>query len=652
MSRRYSYNFSPGANPKKGRLGEFGTFDIETNKWCDHSQTELQPMLLCYYDKYHEDGVFFDNPDPEWLVQDFLKWYVSCKAGSEHDRRSPFICYAHNAGRFDFPFLFRAFTEEPYFVKNEIAPGKTDPAKLMPRILEVNGSILDFRFYGGKNGKSLFRLRDSLFLLPQGLDRLTSKKGFDVKHKKWDEKKKQAILKKRYKGNEEEWREYCLQDCIGLYEVLDAFKKEIEGLGGVVYNTIAKTALLGVFQNKYLKHKIPSYFHYNNVIHKLYRGGRTEVFQMYAPPEEGKVYNYYDYNSLYPSVMHDNLFPTDRPKSYGDIDEDDIKNNCCFARATITIPEDVHIPSIPIKYDERLMFPVGVVTDFFDGVIINEAYKQNYDVKIHRGWMFRDSDYIFKDFVSDLYNKRLKSGVSMSQTLKLILNSTYGKFGQKSRVKTLCTRDQLPKNLRDGEWSLKYPDIGLCEYEKDYLAPFMLPAIASRVTAYGQMKILHAMQDVVKKGGIVYYCDTDSVLTDVRLRSGKALGELKLECTFEAGVFLSPKMYTLYNILEDGKKKNDIIKMKGYDLLPEDRKRIGYDTFEKALLSRNYKELSYNRYKPRPLKTLLRWAERDGEFRIITGVDKKSVKTEYSKRKVNYDDFTTKPFIMKDGKLV
>jgi hypothetical protein len=53
----------------------------------------------------------------------------------------------------------------------------------------------------------------------------------------------------------------------------------------------------------------------------------------------------------------------------------------------------------------------------------------------------------------------------------------------------------------------------------------------------------------------LYYSDTDSVVTSGTLPEellGKGLGQLKLECTAEKGVFLAPKVYALHNVMEDG----------------------------------------------------------------------------------------------------
>ena len=646
--RRYSYKFEPGKNPKKGILKDFGVFDIETNRWSEDKPTVIEPFLVTYYDKHHPNGVFFDKPNT--LIMDFVEWYVN-GGHRKGSRRSPFVTFAHNGGKFDFIPINQMFSEEPRFVRNNIMPGCKDVSKYSPRLLIIkNGSILEMKFYGGRNGRYLFRFRDSMGLMAESLARLSGPKGFNVKQKKWAKKRISKLFKTSYSSNKQEWRDYCLQDCKALYGVISAFKKEIESLGGVVYNTIAKTALLGVYQRKYLKHSIPTYHRYNDIIHDVFKGGRTEVFNLYAPPRDDAVYNYYDFNSLYPSVMHDNLFPIGKPRGYAHCDEDDFKNDCGFAYATIHVPARTYLPFVPFRLNKKLFFPTGELTDWFDGLIINEAFKHGYNVKLHRAYFFKDSDYIFRDYVGDIYSKRVKSSGSLKKTLKLVLNSSYGKFAQRSTVKSVCTRSQLPKDASSVR--VVNADYDLMEYEKEIFAPYMLPGIASRVTAGGQMKILHAMEDCLKHDGVVYYCDTDSVLTDARLPSSTRLGALKLECTFESGVFLQPKTYTLYNVWESGKPKDDILKMKGYDLSEADKKMIDYHTLENALMTRNYDLLKYSRFKPKPIKSLWKLSEKNnGIFRHITDENKKSFQTEYDKRHVNYNDFTTRSLVYMNGKL-
>ena len=73
--------------------------------------------------------------------------------------------------------------------------------------------------------------------------------------------------------------------------------------------------------------------------------------------------------------------------------------------------------------------------------------------------------------------------------------------------------------------------------------------------------------------GIIYYCDTDSIVTDIEIKCGEKLGEIKNEIPegIEEAIFLSPKMYGIKT------KKGEFIKCKGFP-----RKMFHFFNFKKA----------------------------------------------------------------------
>ena len=61
--------------------------------------------------------------------------------------------------------------------------------------------------------------------------------------------------------------------------------------------------------------------------------------------------------------------------------------------------------------------------------------------------------------------------------------------------------------------------------------------------------------NLFKQTLMAWWHANDSVVTSGTLPEellGKGLGQLKLECTAEKGVFLAPKVYALHNVMEDG----------------------------------------------------------------------------------------------------
>lgn len=636
-------SLKPGISPKRGVLKDFGVFDVETCVWSEKHPEEIIPKLITYYDLAHPDGVFFDDPDWEDMIRDFLRFYFG-----GHERRSPFVCYAHNGGCFDFIPLIELMLEDPRFVKYELLKEpkmKHDPVPYY--LMYSDGRILEMQL---KSKHATHVFRDSIGILHGSLDYLSGEKGFNVEHKKWSKERVKKLFETDYWDNTARWREYCLNDCIATYEVIDRFKQEIEKLGGVVLRTIAKTAF-NLFQSKYLTKELPCYFKFNNLIRAGFSGGRNEIFHMYAPPVEGKMYYDLDFNSLYPYVMRNNLFPTGIPQAELGVPEEELRDKCCIVRATVTVPDDEYIPFFPWR-SNKLFFPVGKFTGIWDGVTILEGIKRGYDVKMDRVWMFSDCDYIFKDYIDHLWSERKHSKGAKRHTLKLCMNSTYGKTVQRDEMDCICHFSNLPQSVADADaYKVYNEEYDIVRYTRHSRAPYMLPGIGSHVTALAQQVLLKGIDRIRKKGGMVYYVDTDSLMTDTLVETGEELGMLKEECRFETGIFLLPKTYMLYNVVVKDEKDDDIIKMKGFDLDEKTRKRIRWDTFERALKNRDYSGLSLERMKPALFRTLLRLWGSTGEFTWTTRSFKKNVVSFYDKRYV-LSDFSTMPLVVQKDKFL
>lgn len=78
-------------------------------------------------------------------------------------------------------------------------------------------------------------------------------------------------------------------------------------------------------------------------------------------------------------------------------------------------------------------------------------------------------------------------------------------------------------------------------------------AIASAVTSYARIFISKTKLDILNRKGLLYYSDTDSIVTNIPLSDkmvGNGLGQYKLEHVVNRAYIISSKTYCL--ILEDG----------------------------------------------------------------------------------------------------
>lgn len=591
-------------------IKKMAIFDIETNEWIDDTfgmkpediqkdwhNKPLAPFLVMFY----KDGVIkhFDGPD---CMRKFLIAYL------KHENRN-YVCYAHNGGKFDFIALYETLVRDPYLSK-----------RFFPKPFLAHGSIISLKIKD--NHKHVWHFRDSYALLQGSLDSLC--KSFNPAHVKL------TRPKQSYNKAKKEWLVYCQNDCKALYDILQKFNQIIIDIGGSVGYTIASTAML-TFRKKFLHFPIPNYFSYNTMIRQAYYGGRVEIINMYAR-DTGRPYYYYDINSLYPWCMKKFKYPVSLPRSVAYKDADEVKDKCGIMECHVISPPDLDIPILPYRDEARgkLLFPLGEWNAWYEFSLIEKALKYGYDIKPKRIWEF-DGEDIFSEYVDRIYMLKQNSEGAEKQTMKLLLNSLYGKFGEKHEREELITDPD-----EDITGSYPYDSVfGYSIRKFNRYSAYHLPAIASRVTSQAQIKLYSYIEYVQAHGGTIYYMDTDSLITDIRIPTSEELGDLKLECDFSSGIFLAPKTYYL-NTYEKGGK----IIMKGFSKSFKDH--FGFKEFEEALLTGKKDQFQEWRIAPASLKKI-RIRHLDG---FCTLVEPRSIQEDYNKREV-LPDFTTRPWVIK-----
>lgn len=588
-------------------------FDIETNAWIDNTRETdpkivksfhdkpIIPFLLGYYDGTNKH--IFRGED---CMIDFLNFYLV------HKNRGK-LCFSHNGGKFDMLSMYQTIVDTPELYKKFSFKPIMQGSRIMSfKIKDDNGHYWEFR--------------DSFSLLPQSLDYLCQ--SFKPDHIKL---KRPEVP---YYDDIKTWDKYCLNDCISLYEILKTFNNIIKDVNGSIGYTIASTSL-ATFRKKFLKQELETYHIYNNHFQKAYYGGRTEIFNMYAR-ETDKPYYYYDINSLYPYVMRKYKYPVSKPKrvKYKSIDE--IKGKCGIMDVSICSPSYMDVPILPYhREDGKLLFPLGKWRGLYEYSLIEKAIKYGYKIKIHYAWEFI-SDYLFKEFVDYFYTLKCNSEGAKKKIYKLILNSNYGKWGEKNDRKELITDPNakleglLPYDTHFG-YAIK-------EYKQH--SAYHLPAISIRVTAQAQLTLYNLIEKILMKNGTIYYCDTDSVITDIRLDTSPDLGDIKLEYEFKKGIFLAPKTYILELYDKDKYGQDKKIKTKGFtkELKPYIQ---DFKIWERALISQDYTPFMEEKIRPASLNEI-RIRHLQG---FVTILQKKQIKSGYDKREIN-PDYSTKPWVI------
>ena len=439
--------------------------------------------------------------------------------------------YAHNAGKYDNRYVFDNASKYGYKIKNKVV---------------INGHIL-FTLYLSKNKKIYFR--DSILLLKSGLKNLCN--DFDIEHVKKDFN----MLKWINAGCPEtpELLEYLHYDCLSLTEIMDLFISEIGTpkmtIAGTAFSILLKTPFrdgtIGDYTKNYLK------ISQEEKIRQGYYGGRVEVFTRSC----NHAYKY-DVNSLYPAVMHDNYYPVGRVSHTTDTDKIKARieryKHLGICKVKVKAPDNLDIPLLPMKLEGRLLFPLGEWTGWYTSIEILQALDLGYKIEYMEGFTWKRKARLFKPFVSKYYEIKKNSTGSKKLMAKYLLNSSYGKFGQRREHKEVLSMDEvIERGLDIGEF--EYINDELLTHEvTSYRNRSINPVYAIFVTAYARKVLYDGMQTVKLHGGQVYYVDTDCIVSDIELPGymvdNDALGLWKLEETIKEGVFVAPKLYKTVSI--------------------------------------------------------------------------------------------------------
>lgn len=515
-----------------------------------------------------------------------------------NESKKPLKIFAHYGGAYDFLFLLENFFKNKIDVQS----------------ITMRGSlILSVKI------KGLYKyhvLRDSIALLPFSLKTLTN--NFNVETKKGD------YDHSLNRGYNEELAEYLKSDCLGLHQVLNKFfNSELVRKAGRA-TTIASQAQK-ILQT-YLKEPVFSpNDEMNEYMREACHGGRTEIFK----PLGSKIYEY-DVNSLYPTVMKAYEYPSGRAMNTTKFH----KNKFGIYTVKVKCPE-IHIPIIPIKTDKKLLFPKGEFTTTITSVEIEYAKTLGYKFKILKGVIFTKKERYFQDFISELYAMRQKAEKNTVDNVltKLIMNSSYGKFIIKKDKSNLVLNNQegcsFYKELKVGSETIEL-------FEKPVtLNSFNHCGIGAFILAYARIHMHKLMHPIAEH---VYYTDTDSIWTDIKLPSSNELGDLKLELPknksnkeyYDKVCFLLPKTY----IAESDEFKK--VAMKGFDR----RKitKLTFNEFNLALLGELKLSVDHDEVVSK-FKTAIK------NNKILTKKPKftKNINSKYDKRIINLKTNRSEP---------
>lgn len=279
-----------------------------------------------------------------------------------------------------------------------------------------------------------------------------------------------------------------------------------------------------IFTYRFMDRQI--FVHDDNEILELerqsYFGGRCECFEIGKLKKD----NYYklDINSMYPYVMKENDYPLKHIKTGTDIDPRVILKAasayCYVARCEI----DTDIPVYAVRSDKKLIFPIGQFTTTLTTGSLLYGIKAGHVKKVLQVACYR-KDNIFHDFIDYFYNKRMEyrseKNPAFAYVCKLIMNSLYGKFGQRtsrlihsgSNGKVEDIR-RLIIDAKTHKTSIHQVFFGLetITAQGEQEAVNSIPAISAHVTDYARLYLWKLIEIAGVKN--CFYCDTDSLIVN------------------------------------------------------------------------------------------------------------------------------------------
>ncbi len=498
------------------------TFDIETLGWDS-------PIAIGFFDgRRYVD--FLKEGEGDDIIWRFLT-YVK-------DHYAPVNLYAHYASHFDNKFILNSLIDHGERISLDSGLG-------VLKWLNWRVSFID----------SHLLLRTSL------------KKACEIFHVpnklSWDHASTVPISDMSFQDRSI-FRSYLERDCRSLSSAYEKFAWEIIDTFSVPEPsyTLAQTSLK-IFNNFYPLEEIQSNPDFHWAIRESLYGARNEIYTRY-----GEEINLYDIRSMYVSCY-------DTPVPIGEMKFRSPKmEEGTLAEAIVTVPEDWYIGPLPLRYDRRLIFPVGRFKGWWDMIELRYAEELGCKVELRRQIEAKEEP-ILREFGDKICELRSGSKGELTRLWKALGLQLVGKFAQ-SRARTYVKHADTIEDLEG--WTPLTDNEEYFEGERKAtkgLQAFLLrtvkPAITMRIRAEARVRHHRVLMRALEKGNL-FYCDTDSIYCNATLPLGSNAGELQEIGSAARAYFIMSKFYGY--IQYDGTIRQKSSGFSGVKLREEDFKNL------------------------------------------------------------------------------
>jgi len=291
---------------------------------------------------------------------------------------------------------------------------------------------------------------------------------------------------------------------------------------------------------------------------KAYFGGRTENF--YKGDFNHGKFAKLDFNSNYAFIMKNNSFPTKLVDVFENITLDHLAGildtQLAIAEVVLNTSQNLY----PIRFNKKIIFPIGEFKTTLCSGSLLYALKHNHIVRINKGSSY-EGRFIFKSYINHFFPKRIEAKITKNKALeaqlKLMQNTLYGKFAERHTIYETreefegddCYRRKVYESDRHQN-GMETKVLNLVKSVVGYKdSNHTLVAISAHVTDWARLLLWDAFLRLKK--GMVYYCDTDSIIIRKKylylilpLIHENRLGALKIEEFSDFINILAPKVYT------------------------------------------------------------------------------------------------------------
>lgn len=298
--------------------------------------------------------------------------------------------------------------------------------------------------------------------------------------------------------------EYCLRDAAITFRAAKLFREAYAEEGQYPRLTIASTAF-NIWKRKYWKREIwrPLKEVWRGAL-EAYHGGRTEPFALGEFPDVKAI----DAASMFPWAMITAPLPLpwgcfSRVQRDGDFDPSGIYR--------VRVNSDLERPLLPYRSCDGTVYPNGKFTGWYVGEELQAFGALGGRVRVLEGFKFLEEAEPFASYVRSMFRKKQRSRGAKRTMFKYLLNTLYGKFGQKGeKVEALSLARFLELKTAPLDYRIWE---GLCIFTKKADPPpwsnMVWPAF---VTARARVRLHKEILKIMKAGGKPLYCDTDSVI--------------------------------------------------------------------------------------------------------------------------------------------